>query len=113
MQTTQALVALVHQSSLLAQAVQSLLQDDDVPVIEIDVREDHLAERLGALQPQVIVIDANDPAFLTHPLVDLLEPIHETKLVCLHDGGDHLDIYRKTRVSVRTARDLADAIGAP
>jgi DNA-binding NarL/FixJ family response regulator len=111
-ETTQVCVALVHQSSLLAQAVQSLLEAEHVPVVGMDISEDHVAERLRALQPSVVVIDADDVAFRACSLIALLETIPEAKLVCLRDGGDHLDVYRKTRISVRGARDLAGAIGA-
>lgn len=111
MATTHICVALVHQSSLLAQAVQSLLEDAAVPVVGIDLQDDHPAERLRALQPAVVVIDADDEAFHSFSFIDLLEALPEVKLVCLHDGGDHLDVYRKSRVAVHGARDLATAIG--
>lgn len=106
-------VAIVYQGSLLTEAVRSLLESSALPVAGVDLSEDSAAEQLRALQPAVVVVDADDVAFRSCALIRLLEGVPEVRLVCLHGGGDHLDVYRKTRVAVRGARDLAAAVGAP
>ncbi|MDE3113087.1 MAG: hypothetical protein KGN00_05655 [Chloroflexota bacterium] len=105
-------VAVVYQGSLLTEAVRSLLQGSgDVPTVEVDLGEERAVERLRALQPSVVVVDADDDAFRDCRFIRLLDEIPEVRLVCLHDGGEHVDVYAKTRISVHGARDLAAALG--
>lgn len=106
-------VAIVYQGSLLTEAVRSLLETGGgLPVVAVDLGEDSAAEQLRALQPSVVVVDADDVAFRSCALSRLLEGVPEVRLVCLHGGGDHLDVYSKTRIAVHGARDLAVAVGA-
>ncbi len=106
-------VAVVYQGSLLTEAVRSLLVGaGDVSTVEVDLSEERAAERLRALQPSVVVVDADDDAFRSCRLIRLLEEIPEVRLVCLHDGGEHVDVYSKTRIPLHGARDLAAALGA-
>ncbi len=105
-------VAVVYQGSLLTEAVRSLLDETGgVRTVEVDLGEEHAAERLRALQPSVVVVDADDDAFRSCRLIRLLEEIPEVRLVCLHDGGEHVDVYTKSRIPLRGARDLAEALG--
>lgn len=106
-------VAVVYQGSLLTEAVRSLLAvSEDVPVVEIDLGEERAAERLRALQPSVVVVDADDDAFRGCRLIRLLEEIPQVRLVCLHGGGDHVDVYGKSRIDLHGVRDLAAAVEA-
>ncbi|MBU6424400.1 MAG: hypothetical protein KGJ98_12240 [Chloroflexota bacterium] len=106
-------VAVVYQGSLLTEAVRALLADTgDVSTVEVDLSEDSASEKLRALQPSVVVVDADDDAFRSCRLIRLLEEIPEVRLVCLHDGGEHIDVYAKTRIRLRGARDLAAALAA-
>lgn len=105
-------VAVVYQGSLLTEAVRSLLEGSgDVPTVEVDLGEERAAERLRALQPSVVVLDADDDAFRSCRLIALLEEIPAVRLVCLHGGGEHVDVYTKSRIALRGARDLAAAVG--
>lgn len=106
-------IAIVYEGSLLAQAAGSLLEGSlDAPIATVDLAEDGAAERLRALRPAVVVVDADDVAFRSCSLFQLLEGLPEVQLVCLHGGGDHVDLYRKTRMPVRGAHDVAVAVGA-
>jgi hypothetical protein len=105
-------VAVVYQGSLLAEGVRSLLAASDLRAVAIQLDDEGAEERLRTLAPSVVIVDADDEAFRSRSPTALLEPIPEVSLVCLHGGGDHVDVYRKRRVAVGGSRDLAAAIGA-
>lgn len=106
-------VAVAHQGSLLAEGVRALLAAaGGIEPLDIALDEDDAQERLRALDPAVVIVDADDEAFRSHPPTDLLERLPDACLVCLHGGGAHLDAYRKRRIELHGLRDLAAALGA-
>ena len=105
-------VAFVYQGSLLAEGVRSLLAASDLRAVAIQLDDEGAEERLRALSPDVVIVDADDEAFRSTPPTALLERMPDVSLVCLHGGGDHVDVYRKRRVPLGGSRDLAAAIGA-
>jgi hypothetical protein len=106
-------VAVLYEGSLLAEGVRSLLDRiAGLHTTAIAAGTDDAAERLAALAPTVVIVDLADEAFRSRTAFDLLEPIRDVRLLCLH-GGDHVDVYRKRRVELGGSRDLAAAIRAP
>jgi len=101
------------QNTLFGEGVESLLHCD--PRLQIVGRESDPAEairRINALQPDVVIIDGDNPVCDLGPaLASILKQNAHARVIGLNLQSNTMCMYQGEKRVVREVRDLMEAIG--
>ncbi len=105
-------VFIIYSHALFAQGVSSLLhREPGLEVVGMDADWREAMKRIGALRPDVVVIDGDTSSVeMLQALGQVLTSIPRTKVISISLASNNASVYRVQQMAIRQTEDLIQAI---